>query len=57
MEGMLRREVEAAGEAIQNVLHGVQVEFAFTIAEHAVTALVARLHEAGQGRLTWGEPD
>ncbi|MBN8440091.1 MAG: YigZ family protein [Thauera sp.] len=57
MEGLLRREVDAAGGSLQNVLHGDQVAVVFRIAEHAATALVARLNETGQGRLTWVEPD
>lgn len=57
MEGLLRREVDAAGGSLQNVLHGDQVAVVFRIAEHAATALVARLNETGQGRVTWVEPD
>ena len=53
LEGMLRREIEAAGGALLNVQHSVEVEFAFTLAATAADALVAQLNEAGQGRIAW----
>jgi len=53
LEGMLRREIEAAGGALLNVQHGGAVEFAFSLAATAADALVAQLNEAGQGRIAW----
>lgn len=54
LEGRLRREFEEAGASLQNVRHGAQVEFSFSVPEPFATALVSRLNEVGQGRLTWG---
>lgn len=56
-EGMLRREIEAAGGVLQNVQHADQVEFVFSLADTAADALVGRLNEAGQGRIIWGDFD
>jgi len=56
-EGMLRREIEAAGAVLQNVKHGDLVEFVFSLADTAADALVDRLSEAGQGRIIWGDVD
>lgn len=53
LEGMLRREVEAAGGALLYVQHRDDVEFAFSLAATAADALVAQLNEAGQGRIAW----
>lgn len=52
-EGLLRRELEAAGAQLQAVQHGSQVEALFSLPETAATALVARLNESGQGRIAW----
>lgn len=53
LEGLLRREIEAAGGVLLSVLHGDEVEFTFSQAETSADALVAHLSEAGQGRITW----
>ena len=53
MEGMLRRELEAAGAAWLDVAHGQAVTLRFSLAEDAAAGLVARLNELGQGRLLW----
>ncbi len=53
MEGMLRREIDAAGGSLLEVRHGELVEFDWTMADSAADALVARLNEAGQGKLVW----
>ena len=55
LEGLLRREIEAAGGALQGVQHSDLVEFEFALAETAADALVARLNETGQGRIVWAE--
>ena len=55
LEGMLRREVAAAGGALGAVTHGDEVGFVFTLPEDDASALVARLNEAGQGRVVWAE--
>lgn len=56
LEGLMRREIEAAGGALLSVQHGGAVEFAFSMAEASAHALVAYLVEAGQGRIAWKEP-
>lgn len=53
MEGLLRREIDAAGGSLQQVRHGDLVEFDWTMADTAADALVARLNESGQGKLVW----
>lgn len=57
MEGLLRRELEAAGAQLLEMRHGSQVELQFSLAEDAAAALVARLGEAGQGRIGWLAPE
>jgi len=56
-EGMLRREIEAAGGVLQNVQHGERVEFIFSLADIAADALVGLLNESGQGRILWANDD
>ncbi|ENO87438.1 IMPACT family protein [Thauera linaloolentis] len=53
LEGMLRRELDAAGAALLDVAHGQAVVLRFSLAEDAAAALVSRLNELGQGRLAW----
>lgn len=55
LEGLLRREIVAAGGTLQDVQHGEMVTFAFTLTETAADTLVAHLNEAGQGRISWQE--
>jgi uncharacterized YigZ family protein len=58
LEGLVRRELEAAGARLDDVAHGDDVVFAFSLPDNAGDALVARLSEAGHGRLAWlDEPD
>lgn len=56
-EGMLRREIAAAGGVLQNVQHGERVEFIFSLADIAADALVRLLNESGQGRILWANDD
>jgi uncharacterized YigZ family protein len=56
LEGLLRREIEQAKAQLLGVQHGAQVEFSFALAESAAAALVARLNDAGQGRIVWLTP-
>ena len=53
MEGMLRRELDAAGASLDAVEHGDDVRFTFSLPASAADALRARLDEAGHGRLQW----
>ena len=52
-EGMIRRELDAAQATLLEVSHGDAVVFAFSLAEADAAALVARLNEAGHGRVGW----
>ncbi len=56
LEGLLRREIDAAGATLLQVSHGALVDAQFSLAETDAVALRARLDEAGQGRLGWIEP-
>jgi len=56
LEGMLRRALEAAGAELLQVEHGAEVMVAFRLPEPAVQPLLARLQEAGQGRIVWHDP-
>jgi len=53
LEGLLRRELAAAGATLLQVSHDQRVTLAFRIAQAAAPALVARLNEAGSGQLEW----
>ncbi|GAB3439377.1 IMPACT family protein [Massilia solisilvae] len=57
LEGMVRRELEAAGATLADVEHGDTVSLAFTLPEAAAAGLVSRLNDAGHGRLTWHRED
>ena len=57
LEGMLRRELEAAGATLDQVAHGDAVDLAFSLPEDLAPALVARLNEGCHGRLTWHEDE
>jgi len=52
-EGLFRREIDAAGGSLQGVQHGEQVALSFSVAEGEAEALMARLNEAAQGRVSW----
>ncbi|HEX9172169.1 MAG TPA: YigZ family protein [Telluria sp.] len=53
LEGMIRRELDMAGASLNQIAHGDQVSFDFGIGDAAAAPLVARLNEAGHGRVTW----
>lgn len=57
LEGSLRREIEAAGGSLIDVRHRELVTFDWLQPEPTVDALVARLREAGQGKLVWRSED
>ncbi|MBQ5949679.1 YigZ family protein [Massilia sp. ST3] len=56
-EGLVRRELEAAGASLDEVRHGDEVAFAFSLPAGAAAALRARLDEAGHGRIGWPRGD
>ncbi len=53
LEGMVRRELEAAQAQLLHAEHGSVVALHFRLPEAAVPSLQARLDEAGQGKLAW----
>lgn len=58
LEGLLRRELDAAGATLLTVTHDEAVVLCFTLPEDAAATLRARLAEAGQGRIEWPtQPD
>ena len=57
LEGLLRREIAAAGGRLDDIQHGAAVAFGFTLADTASDALVARLGELCQGRIVWERPE
>ena len=57
LDGLLRREIEAAGGKLGDVQHGEQVTLAFTLAATAADSLLVRLNESGQGRIVWWPED
>ncbi|MBX3659884.1 MAG: YigZ family protein [Ramlibacter sp.] len=56
LEGWLRRELHAAGATLHEAGHGSVVRVVFSLPEDAAPALLARLNEAGQGKLAWTDP-
>lgn len=57
LEGMVRRELEAAGAHLVDVAHGDDVRLTFSLPEAAAAGLVSRLNDAGHGRLAWHGED
>ena len=49
VEGAVRREFEAQGATLGEVVHGADVEFAVQVPEDVVDALVARVNDIAQG--------
>jgi uncharacterized YigZ family protein len=56
LEGMVRHEVALAQAQLMHVSHGSVVTLSLELPQTAMPALVARLNEAGMGRLAWIEP-
>lgn len=53
LEGTIRRELDASGAVLDAVVHADAVTFAFHLPDDAAVALVARLNDAGNGRIAW----
>ncbi|MGJ7566961.1 IMPACT family protein [Variovorax sp. GB1R11] len=53
LEGLVRRELAAAGAVLDGVAHGDDVAFAFSLPEPDADAFIARLGDAAQGRVVW----
>ncbi|MGI4780043.1 MAG: IMPACT family protein [Janthinobacterium lividum] len=56
MEGMLRRELVAAGATLLDVVHGSLVRFVFNAVDADADALRLRIDDATQGRAGWDDP-
>ena len=56
-EGMIRRELETAGATLENVAHGDDVRFEFSLPDTEAEILILRLNESGHGRITWIAPE
>jgi len=57
LEGMIRRELEAAGAMLENAAHGDDVRFEFSLPDTEAEILIFRLNESGHGRITWKASD
>ncbi|WP_296941991.1 YigZ family protein [uncultured Massilia sp.] len=55
LEGLIRRELDGAGATLDEVAHADSVTFLFHLPDDRAGALVARLNEAGNGRIAWIE--
>lgn len=53
LEGLLRREVEAAGAELLNVQHGSLVTLEMRLPQAQADAFVLRINDQGQGRVGW----
>ena len=53
LEGLVRRELAAAGAVLDGVQHGDDVAFAFSLPEPDADAFIVRLGDAAQGRVVW----
>jgi len=57
LEGMVRRELDAAGARLDAVAHGDEVLFDFSLPAQDAGALRTRLDNAGHGRIAWPNID
>lgn len=53
LEGLLRREIEAAGAQLLEVGHASQVTLHLSLPQSQVDGFVARINDIGQGRVAW----
>jgi uncharacterized YigZ family protein len=53
LEGLVRREIVAAGGVLEEVRHGTLVQFRLSLATSQAEAFMARLDDAAQGRVDW----
>jgi uncharacterized YigZ family protein len=56
LEGLLRREVHAAGHTLLDVQHGDRVELGISLPDTQVVAFVRRIDDATQGQVQWQPP-
>ena len=53
LEGWLRRELDGFGATLGEVQHGDGVDVTLSVPDSRAAALVARINDAGQGRVVW----
>ena len=53
LEGLVRREMAAAGATLREVRHESLVHFSLTLPEPAVAGFIAAIDDAAQGRAAW----
>ena len=53
LEGLLRREIEAAGAELLGVQHGSLVTLQLRLPQAQASAFVQRINDLGQGRVGW----
>ncbi|EJE49880.1 hypothetical protein PMI14_05450 [Acidovorax sp. CF316] len=56
LEGLLRREIEAAGAELVDVQHGTLVTLQLRLPQAQAEAFVQRINDQGQGRVGWMDP-
>ncbi|WP_027996267.1 IMPACT family protein [Simplicispira psychrophila] len=56
LEGLLRREIDAAGAQLLAVQHGSLVTLQLRLPETQSSTFVQRINDHGQGRVGWTEP-
>lgn len=56
LEGLLRREIEAASATLLNVQHGSLVTLQLQLPEPSAHAFQQRINDLGQGRVGWTDP-
>ena len=57
LEGLLRREIDAAGAELTGVQHGTLVTLQLRLPQAQATDFVLRINNSGQGRVGWTEPE
>ena len=55
LEGLLRREIDAAGAQLLQVEHGSLVTLQLRLPEAQASAFVQRINDSGQGRVGWSD--
>ena len=57
LEGLLRREIDAAGAELTGVQHGTLVTLQLRLPQAQAADFVLRINNSGQGRVGWTEPE
>lgn len=57
LEGLLRREIEAAGAELGEVQHGSVVTLQWRLPESQADRFIQRVNDQGQGRVGWMQAD